>query len=97
VNAAWGRRKESDEYRSSRQNIAVYFPEDHKLPGYHMIQTGNEVVSELALEQNGYIRCPVHGGAWAKPGTITVLDGVRKRVVRTESGFALLNEERSGN
>jgi hypothetical protein len=81
--------------RSRYEHIAVYYPDTHETPGYQIVTTPNLVQTELTLQQNGYVCCPVHGGAWALPGSVTILDGIRKQVVRTSIGFAL-KQERSG-
>ena len=80
--------------RTQFQHIAVYFPETHELPGYQIVTTPDIIKTELGLQQNGFVSCPVHGGAWALPGSITVHDGMRKQVVRTSVGFALHRIER---
>jgi hypothetical protein len=71
------------------QHIAVYYPENHETPGYQIVTTPDVIKAELTLQQNGFVSCPVHGGAWALPGSITVHDGIRKQVVSTAVGFAL--------
>lgn len=82
--------------RTRFQHLAVYYPETHETPGYQIISTPDVIKTECILQQNGFVCCPVHGGAWALPGSVTVLDGIRKKVVQTANGFALMNEERSG-
>ena len=86
--------------RERFQHVAVYYPENHETPGYQIITTKDVIKTELTLQHNGYISCPVHGDSWALPGSVTVHDGIRKQVVRTVSGFALLipeqGQERSG-
>jgi len=72
------------------QHLAVYYPETHETPGYQVISVPDVVKAELTLQQNGFVSCPVHGGAWALPGSVTVRDGIRKQVVKTDNGFALL-------
>ena len=75
--------------RERFQHIAVYYPENHDTPGYQIISVPDVVKAELTLQQNGFVSCPVHGGAWALPGSVTILDGIRKQVVKTDNGFAL--------
>ena len=82
--------------RERFQHIAVYYPENHDTPGYQIISVPDVVRAELTLQQNGFVCCPVHGGAWALPGSITILDGIRKKVAQTPTGFALHKQEGSG-
>ena len=83
----WDRRETGG--RSKFQHIAVYYPENHETPGYQIVTTPDVIKAELTLQQNGFVSCPVHGGAWALPGSVTVHDGIRKQVVSTAVGFAL--------
>jgi len=92
---SWDRR-ETSRGKSNYEHLAVYYPDTHETPGYQIVTTPNLVQTELTLQQNGYVSCPVHGGAWALPGSVTVLDGIRKKVVQTATGFALHKQERSG-
>jgi hypothetical protein len=51
--------------RERFQRLAVYYPETHETPGYQIVSTPDVIKTELVLQQNGYIPCPVHGGACA--------------------------------
>lgn len=91
------------ERRPASYMLGIYFPEDFpdpKMRGYRIVPFRDEASAEMFVRHECFTYCPVHC-AYARPGTVTMLDGARKRVVAVKEGaitvgWRLADMERSG-